>query len=177
MTAVQHVAYSTGCEAIRFMLYRHTTDDGHRSWVYWHRGISTHEIRNRLCEVRMVIDWNGVDHTYDFQSGQYRRLQDHPEEGWIQPRKAFDHSGGVVVSFGPEENPQSLGGYGEQVFVEQGRLHDLNLDSESSLRLEVRSRLSASTGWHSRVFPLCVKRATKAIQSSHSTFGQAVCAA
>ena len=83
--ATEAIVYSTG-------------DLGKRvHWIYWLPG-QTVAGMDGLFQVKDVADWDGVDSTYDWDTGD--SVPDGPEVGWIQPGSWIDQSGGVVGTFG-----------------------------------------------------------------------------
>jgi hypothetical protein len=85
-----------------FIVYS-TMDLGKRiHWVYWLPGETTAGLANRF-QVKWVVDWDGVDYTYDWNTGNL--VQDAPETGWVQPSSWEDYDDGegatgVIGSFG-----------------------------------------------------------------------------
>ena len=86
MDPYDEIVYSTG-------------DLGKRlHWIYWIPGATKAGLSN-LFQVKMVVDWDGVDYTYDWSSGGVL-APDSAELGWVQPGSWSDYSGGVIGSFG-----------------------------------------------------------------------------
>ncbi|GIX50497.1 MAG: hypothetical protein KatS3mg132_691 [Limisphaera sp.] len=75
-----------------------TGDLGRRlHWIYWVPGETTASLDGRF-EVKWVIDWDGVNYTYDWST--YSWALDDPDTGWIQPSRWENYSGGVIGSLG-----------------------------------------------------------------------------
>jgi hypothetical protein len=77
-----------------------TMDLGKRlHWIYWLPGKTTAELEG-LFEVKWVIDWGGIDYTYE--GGGW--AIDGPEIGWSQPTRWEDYSNngisGVIGNLG-----------------------------------------------------------------------------
>jgi len=85
-----------------FIVYS-TMDLGKRvHWIYWLPGESVANLDERF-EVKWVVDWDGIDYTYDWDSGQL--IPEDPNLGWIQPASWVDYDDGqgntgVIGSFG-----------------------------------------------------------------------------
>ncbi len=159
MEQIGSLAYTKSSGSVDFMLYNTIADTAQVQWVFWRRGISSHEIRNHLFEARVVLDWDGVDYTYDFKTGRYTHLRNDPEVGWIEPDICVDHSGGIIAKFCTQPDPDLESGQSEPQISTLSTLRDLVLDSESPLKLETRSRPTAAADWHTRSNQLLVKRA------------------
>ena len=73
-----------------------TMDLGKRlHWVYWLPGETIASLAGRF-EVKWVIDWGGVDYTYD--GGAW--ANDAPGVGWSTPGSWEEQGGGVIGSLG-----------------------------------------------------------------------------
>ena len=75
-----------------------TGDLGQRlHWVYWLPNATTAGL-DGLFQVKNVMDWDGVEYTYDWSTGE--TVEDSPDVGWIQPGSWINYQGGVVGTFG-----------------------------------------------------------------------------
>jgi hypothetical protein len=85
MTPYDEIVYSTG-------------DLGKRlHWVYWLSGETVADLTGNF-EVRYIVDWDGVEYTYDWGLGDHAVAT--ADNGWIQPGSWADYSGGVIGTFG-----------------------------------------------------------------------------
>ncbi len=76
-----------------------TGDLGKRiHWIYWIPGKSKEQLNN-LFQAKMVIDWNGIAYTYDWNQGGIL-VVDNPNIGWVQPGSWENYNNGVIGSFG-----------------------------------------------------------------------------
>jgi hypothetical protein len=80
-----------------FIVYS-TMDLGKRThWIYWLDGETVAGLDQRF-QVKWIVDWDGVDYTYDWGLGAL--VVDDPNTGWVQPGSWENYSGGVIGSFG-----------------------------------------------------------------------------
>ncbi len=85
MDPYDEIVYSTG-------------DLGKRlHWIYWVPGETTTSLEN-LFEVRWIVDWDGIEYTYDWNT--FSLVEATPDNGWVEPSRWEDYSGGVIGTFG-----------------------------------------------------------------------------
>ncbi|MCA9434742.1 MAG: hypothetical protein KC978_03100 [Candidatus Omnitrophica bacterium] len=151
MEAVGTMAYTVSSGSVDFMLYNSFDPEGRLQWVWWKRGVGVQNIQSQLFQARVILEWEGVDYTYDFETGGYQRLDDQADMGWIHPDSCLSHSGGTIATFGVITDRSQYDEYtGFQSRV-GSTLHDLTMDSDSPLKLEIRFRPTADSEWRSRV--------------------------
>jgi len=145
MDPYDEIVYSTG-------------DLGSRlHWIYWIEGETTTSLVDRF-EVRYIIDWGGVEYTYDFGIGGW--ADPSTGAGWIQPGSWTNYNDGtttgVIGNFGhawwatdDETSPFDTGGspYDETDQADVDALRDLIFDVQTFARGEVRYRDSVSDAW------------------------------
>ena len=142
MQPIGTVAYAMSSQSVDFMLYN--TED---KWVYWQRGVSSHQVRNRLAQARIVLNLNGVDHVYDFRTGMYLSRFEGNDPGWMEPKDSLDHSGGTIAALDIDSYQRFRDGVTGLKDPGSVSLADLLSDSTNRLRLEIRTRLSAESTW------------------------------
>ena len=78
-----------------------TGDLGKRlHWIYYVPGETTAGL-DGLFEVKMIVDWGGVDYTYDWDNGGAFAVDgSSPDIGWVQPGSWEDSPSGVIGTFG-----------------------------------------------------------------------------
>ncbi len=75
-----------------------TGDLGKRlHWIYWLPETTIAELDGKF-QVRYVIDWDGVEYTYDWGVGDH--VVATADNGWIQPGSWSNYSDGVIGTFG-----------------------------------------------------------------------------
>jgi hypothetical protein len=139
MDPYDEIVYSTG-------------DLGQRlHWIYWFENTTVAELTGKV-EVRWVIDWGGVDYTYDGGSWAVATAAN----GWGGPSSWTNYSGGVIGSLGfawwstdNDAPPSDTGGspYDEVDQADIDALRNVVFDYQTFARGEIRCWDDTSGTW------------------------------
>jgi hypothetical protein len=77
-----------------------TGDLGKRlHWIYWVPGTTVADLTGNF-QVKMVVDWGGINMTYDWSLPNFPLVPDTPDVGWVQPGSWVNYEGGVIGTMG-----------------------------------------------------------------------------